>query len=156
MSQLIFATPTEPKYYMHNSLATEDEVTESRKLLTCNRTKMPPKNQATAFAPFLMKIPAQIPVTVPNVNCIVETVDSGGKSLFESSVRSDGWGAGGTVRTVVSGFIYRTSLLVTQLPPSRAFLSQYTVGRVEIDNPKPTTANPPTKRTARPLGVVLV
>jgi hypothetical protein len=46
--------------------------------LTCSKTKIPPKTTARAFAPFLTKMPAQMPHTVPNVSSYMLTEDSGG------------------------------------------------------------------------------
>src|SRR6266852_3804261 len=47
-------------------------------VLTCNNTKIPPKANARAFAPFLTKMPAHMPHTVPNVSSYTLTADSGG------------------------------------------------------------------------------
>lgn len=44
---------------------------------------MPPRNQATALAPFLIKTPAQIPATVPNESSYSDTVDFGGRGIDE-------------------------------------------------------------------------
>ena len=49
-----------------------------RAALTCNNTKIPPKAHARAFAPFLTKMPVQMPHTVPNVSSYMLTEDSGG------------------------------------------------------------------------------
>ena len=49
-----------------------------RAALTCNNTKIPPKANARAFAPFLTKMPVQMPHTVPNVSSYMLTEDSGG------------------------------------------------------------------------------
>ena len=38
----------------------------------------PPRTKARAFAPFLMKTPAQIPQSVPNVSSYMSTEDFGG------------------------------------------------------------------------------
>jgi hypothetical protein len=45
---------------------------------TCKSTKIPPRNQATALAPFLTKTPAHTPATVPNPNSYSDTDDVGG------------------------------------------------------------------------------
>ena len=46
--------------------------------LTWSSTKIPPKRNARVFAPFLMKMPAQTPQTVPNVSSYMLTMDGGG------------------------------------------------------------------------------
>lgn len=43
--------------------------------VTCNSTNIPPREKATVFAPFLMKIPAQIPVNEPNVSSYLFKLD---------------------------------------------------------------------------------
>jgi hypothetical protein len=66
-----------------------------RAALTCNNTKIPPKTNARAFAPFLTKMPAQMPHTVPNVSSYMLTEDSGGGGRGARSGVPDadvGWG----------------------------------------------------------------
>jgi hypothetical protein len=45
---------------------------------TWSKTNTPPRRKAIAFAPFLMKTPAQIPHTLPNVRSYMLTIDCGG------------------------------------------------------------------------------
>ena len=56
---------------------------------------MPPSRNAAAFAPFLMKTPAQIPATVPKDNSYRDTADPGGGGGSSS-------GGGGRVGSFVT------------------------------------------------------
>jgi hypothetical protein len=71
------------RYYLYRVVFEPTSEMASREMirraaLTCNNTKIPPKANARAFAPFLTKTPAQMPHTVPNVSSYMLTADSEG------------------------------------------------------------------------------
>lgn len=82
---------------------------------TCRRTKIPPRNQAIALAPFLIKTPAQIPATAPNESSYSDTVDVGGGGIDEP------WlvGLGGDGGARQGRFNYRISRGVVHALPSQ-------------------------------------